>query len=284
MKKIPKKYAYISTAIGFFLILSALAYLFLESSKNSLVPYEAFKEKAEQEAVFQTIGTNIELHQVIYGVGKKQYRYKLKTDCPNWPYEDRYVSEKPLAMDEKQAAVETQAASVRIIWDGELLAQGQHFSVPLLGLLSDDKSFEEFKETLLKNAYAQYKQWGKSTNWASPFLLPLFLCTMAGIFILLWIWRGKTYGKKDVHAGRKEKPGKISFISHYQPENGAVLVVAAPLEQKQAVMECMEQARKDYSGKGRFTDVLEEAFYNETLPAVVVGEVLPLELGISGMG
>lgn len=145
---------------------------------------ETFKEQATIEEQTAVIGTNIVLHQIIHGQTGTTYRYKLETDCPHWTYEDRYVSKTLLPFDLDHAAVETEAVELTVRWSGTVLATGQHFSVPLLGLESDDIPYETFKDQMLEAAYDQLNspsQTSESRNifvaaGTSVFLFGLFAC------------------------------------------------------------------------------------------------------------
>ena len=117
------------------------------------VSYDDFVRTCECDVSDATIGTNIKLHQTIHGVDTTKYRYKLKTDCPHWKYEDRYMSNEALPFTEKSAAVETEAKELKISYDREVLVTAQHFYVPLLNLYDEDITFEEFKEKQIDLAY-----------------------------------------------------------------------------------------------------------------------------------
>lgn len=154
-KKKPITIPYIIT------ICIALLFLFVlfatrPETKPTPVTEDVFKQKMNQKETTADIGTNITLHQEIHGENGITYRYKLKTDCPYWQYEDRYVSEKPLDWISKNAAVETKAYAFNLTYDGVSYAQGQFFEVPLLNLTQDDKTKEEYVAELTRSAYQEY--------------------------------------------------------------------------------------------------------------------------------
>lgn len=145
---------------------------------------EDFKKEAALTEETAVIGTNITLHQEIHGEGSVTYRYKLKTDCPHWTYEDRYVSTAPLTWVKDGAAVETEATSLKIEKNGETYAVGQYFYVPLLNLSMDDLTMEQYKEQLWAAAYQTYTESGWFSA-ADPKLITIFIVGIVGILIML---------------------------------------------------------------------------------------------------
>lgn len=158
MKKPKKQSIFIPYIIVICIGLLFLFVLFVTRPETKPVPVteEVFTQKMNRKETTADIGTNITLHQEIHGENGITYRYKLKTDCPYWQYEDRYVSEKPLDWISKNAAVETNAYAFNITYNGISYAQGQFFEVPLLQLTQDDKTKEEYIEDLTTNAYQEY--------------------------------------------------------------------------------------------------------------------------------
>lgn len=158
MKKPKKQSIFIPYIIVICIGLLFLFVLFVTRPETKPVPVteEVFTQKMDRKETTADIGTNITLHQEIHGENGITYRYKLKTDCPYWQYEDRYVSEKPLDWISKNAAVETKAYAFNLTYDGVSYAQGQFFEVPLLNLTQDDKTKEEYVEGLTKSAYQEY--------------------------------------------------------------------------------------------------------------------------------
>lgn len=146
----------IGSLFGLFFLSILVLCLFINEQRIKPVSKDVFYQEAEviQEEV--TIGTNISLHQEIHGAKGITYRYKLKTDCPYWKYEDRYLTNDPLDWVNKTAAVETNATAITISYQGTTYAQGQFFEVPLLQLTMDDKRKAEYIEELQAEAYTAY--------------------------------------------------------------------------------------------------------------------------------
>lgn len=280
-------------------IIAMIISIAISQSRNvQEMEYGTFVNGADQVGEFKTIGTNIRLHQVIYGNDGVQYRYKLESDCPDWAYEDRYLSKEPLELGDGPAAVETQASSLRIFLDGELLAQGQHFYVPLLKLYSNDEDYAAFKERLLKEAYSQYRDMSmardglRKKRWSVAFAIGLFLLMAA---FLSWKIEARNRGRhaKSIlpegicgDEGLSHLAG-ITFLAHYIPEEGSLLVVAASKEDKDEVLEAVGNVLWGLPKKPDMEYVtmeLFEIFYNRGLDACVVGEIFLEDLGITDAG
>ena len=148
---------------------------------SNALTYEKFVNKATVDTNEATIGTNIFLHQKIYGVDHINYRYKLETDCPHWKYEDRYMSDTELPYIEDEAAVETEAKEITISLDDETLLVAQHFYVPVLDLYDEDISFEEWEDKQMHIAYDTYIENSKSNFRLMGLAVPLFL----DIFVMI---------------------------------------------------------------------------------------------------
>lgn len=151
--------------------ISVFGVIYNMAKKSDTIPYELFKQQAVTKMEEAVIGTNITLHQEIYGTDGVKYRYKLKTDCPHWDYEDRYVSDTPISWIGEYSAVETEATSIEIKFDGNAYALGQYFTVPMLGLSKEDLTLDEFKERLMKTAYQQYEMDGNVDKTIMPFIV-----------------------------------------------------------------------------------------------------------------
>lgn len=270
-------------------ILALVLGLFLWEGKNDkALPYEEFKEQAAVMTKFQTLGTNITLHQVIYGTEGTQYRYKLKSDCPEWDYEDRYVSGARLDITGKNAAVETQASSISIMLGDLMLARGQHFYVPLLKLYSEDETYAEFRDKLLKIAYAQYADMKTQEHSKAKFLsLMAFAMTWPILYALGWLMLA-VWGRRPDSPNNKALQEKTSNEEENQVsllkcvlDDGDFVIVAMHADQKANICACIERVKESNPADAHFIPALEEAFYDEMLPAVVVGQVALSELGIS---
>ena len=156
-------------AAGYFLI-----------GREDVLTKKEFKDQIEVKETKAMIGTNITLHQEIHGSNGTTYRYKLKTDCPHWNYEDRYECAYPLPYVYDKSAVETEAVRITVKLNGTTLAEGQHFSVPVLNLTSEDKSLDEVKTSVIGTAYTQYQQ---SETEAS--LKKMHIVVLGGLFLLV---------------------------------------------------------------------------------------------------
>lgn len=181
---------------------------YLAGKGTDILTEEEFKKKADIEETEAVIGTNIALHQEIYGKNGTTYRYKLKTDCPHWKYEDRYECAYPLPYVREHAAVETKATRITVRMDGAVLAEGQYFSVPVLGLTSDDKTLEEAKSSLMGTAYAQYEQEQKEQAQKKTYLI--WIVGFSGI-CLIWILLSGSKVLKDKKIEEDTKP----LLPHY---------------------------------------------------------------------
>ncbi len=185
-----------------FLILCPLVVLFLFQTVpvGAVLSEKNFREQAIWEEETAKIGTNITLHQVIYGTDTTTWRYKLKTDCPHWDYEDRYVSDHPLFSDMEHAAVETEATEGRVRLGDRLLSTGQHFEVPSLGLLSNRETKEEWKDRLFTEGYQALLE----TNTASKKNSLAGIAMMAFVLVGLVLCLIRRFGgkKKPKKAGK----------------------------------------------------------------------------------
>lgn len=175
---------------------------------ESVLNFDTFKEQADVEEIHGQVGTNIRLHQEIHGERGITYRYKLETDCPTWKYEDRYESSKILDWVGKNSAVETEACSLSVSFQGKSLAAGQHFYVPLLGLNQDDIPYTEYKEQMLEQAYSQYKQ-GQTdadtepTSWIKILIIGCCIILLIPGMSKVWnIVARKKGNRKDKEMGK----------------------------------------------------------------------------------
>lgn len=158
---------------------------FLNKQQTDLVSKEVFDQETEVTEEEAMIGTNITLHQEIHGTEGITYRYKLKTDCPYWKYEDRYRTDKPLTWINKNAAVETKATAITISYQGTTYAQGQFFEVPLLQLTMDDQSKAEYIQKLQAEAYTAYKT--EQSNTGNHLTVETGILILASVLLFLVI-------------------------------------------------------------------------------------------------
>lgn len=142
---------------GLFLLGITTVYFFLNDHSVESISKVDFNQDTKVTEEETIIGTNITLYQEIHGTQGITYRYQLKTDCPYWKYEDRYVTDKPLSWVGKHAAVETKATAITVSYHDTIYAQGQFFEIPLLQLSKEDKSKAGYIRDLQAEAYASYK-------------------------------------------------------------------------------------------------------------------------------
>lgn len=151
-------------------------------------PYGEFKETVIVDEIRGRVGANITLQQEIHDEGAVTYRYKLKTDCPTWEYEDRYETTKRLEWVGEKSAVMAEAYRVTILQDGNVLANGQYFYVPLLKLQQDDMTYGRYKEQLLKQAYRQQEE-QQDFLWGSMNMFSVVVGIFAVVVAFMVIWR-----------------------------------------------------------------------------------------------
>lgn len=180
-----KKQSALIIVLSFILIMQVVcgAMALVIAMTNKSMTYDEFVSTATIDTKEATIGTNIFLHQKIYGVDHTNYRYKLQTDCPHWKYDDRYMSEgEPLPYTEKEAAVETEAKELSITLNGDTLLISQHFYVPVLDLYDEDVTFEDWEKQQIQTAYdtvcANYNERNEHRN-------VLLICFGMGIVTML---------------------------------------------------------------------------------------------------
>ncbi len=171
-------FAFIGTFIG------CIGLLCLQLDTKGHLTYKQFEQAVKVKEKKAVIGTNITLHQKIYGTDKTTYRYKLKTDCHYWKYEDRYLSETPLPMTESYAAVETNAYALTLSYQNVTLATGQFFEVPILELTDNDITYEEFKNNLLHTAYSKYRKNRDKGISISPMQYVIFILLATGLICI----------------------------------------------------------------------------------------------------
>lgn len=103
------------------------------------------------------VGANIWLKQAVHGTDGVKYRYVIETDCPSWDFETRYMTDKPIDWVDETSAVEVIIYDVRVYYEGTVYANGQYFTIPILdGLSSEDITYKEWQQNLVKQAYQAY--------------------------------------------------------------------------------------------------------------------------------
>lgn len=209
---------------------------FLESicGQESTISKAAFAKQIDIKTSEAVIGTNIRKHQEIYGDGKIIHRYKLKTDCPHWKYEDRYETEYalPYAIGD-YAAVETEAVEITVSLNGTLLSEGQHFTVPSLGLVSDNISIEEYEKQLTADAYEQYIQ---NIHFENQVKRQTVYIVFAGMVVIVL---GICY-----ILYRRSNPKKVPVILKYEVDSGDGVFTCQVTEEDGPKMEKLLQANK----------------------------------------
>lgn len=151
MKKVVKYILFSFTALWFIL----LAALVICQRDKNIMSYNKFMEKVEVSQKDDKVGAKVQLKEIINGTGGVKYRYIVKTDCPKWDFETRYMADEPIAWaDKEQSAAEVLIHTVQVRYDGTLYASGTYYKVPILGnLTSVGMPFNEWKENLIKQAY-----------------------------------------------------------------------------------------------------------------------------------
>ena len=129
------------------------------------------------------VGANIWLKQAIHGTDGIKYRYVVKTDCPSWDFETRYMTDEPISWIDETSAVEVIIYDARVYYEGTVYGSGQYFTVPILGDLSSESiPYEEWQQNLVKQAYQAYvtdKNGGRMWTLIGVVLIPF-------IPVLLW--------------------------------------------------------------------------------------------------
>lgn len=134
------------------------------------------------------VGAMISLKEAIHGTNGITYRYKIKTDCDKWDFETTYMTGVPLNwVDNKTSAVEVLTYDTQIRYDNTVYASGTYYSIPLLdNITSEDMTFEEWQENIMKQAYQTYvsePQKSLYTHVLGWFILLLPLCVVAWLII-----------------------------------------------------------------------------------------------------
>lgn len=123
----------------------------------SIVSEDVFAQNASVNCKEDWVGANIWLKQAIHGTNDIKYRYIVKTDCPSWDYETRYMTTEPIEWIDETSAVEVLIYDTTVWYDGTAYANGQYFLIPILdNLASEPVSIDEWKEQLVKQAYQTY--------------------------------------------------------------------------------------------------------------------------------
>ena len=116
-----------------------------------------FMQDASVSITDDWVGANIWLKQAVHGTDGIKYRYVVKTDCPSWDFETRYMTDKPIEWIDETSAVEVIIHDARVYYEGTVYASGQYFVIPILdNLASESITYEEWQQNLVKQAYQAY--------------------------------------------------------------------------------------------------------------------------------
>lgn len=146
-----------------------------------------FNTYAEVTVNNDKVGAGVRLKEVIHGLDGLTYRYIVKTDCPSWDYETRYVSNKPLEWADEYASAEVIIYDEQIRYNGTVYASGQYYTIPILGgISSETKSIEEWENSLMIQAYQTYvSAYEKNKSVRSTLVFLLIVIPVAALFTLL---------------------------------------------------------------------------------------------------
>lgn len=177
------------------LVLLLLSGTGMADSKGA-VSWEQFSKTAAVNVNEDKVGAKVALKEAIHGTSGITYRYILKTDCPNWDYEDRYVTRTPISWaTDDTAAVEVLVYDAQVRYEGTLYAHDTYYMVPLFGnLSSEDVPLENWKESLVKQAYMAYAS-DTGGSMLKVYMIPVFVVTTA--FILFGFIRHRSKKKKE---------------------------------------------------------------------------------------
>lgn len=182
MKK--RKFQFIPILLGIFTGLSCLyAVVVYTNTMNRIVDQDRFRANAEVTVKEDWVGANVRLKQAIHGTDGIYYRYIVKTDCPSWDFETRYMSDKPISWANSDTdAVQVLIYDTQVRYHGTVYAGGQYYTIPLLDdLSSEDVPLEVWKENLVTQAYQTYLAEAKDT-------VRIFYAPAALILLSAGIW------------------------------------------------------------------------------------------------
>lgn len=145
---------------------------------------EIVEQQMELDMKEESTGALVWLKQSIHGPSGTTYRYVVETDCPQWDYEDRYVANEPLdwAVD-STSAVEVIVYDARVRIDGTVYADGQYYTVPMLGLSSEDMPLDQWKDLLADRAYQAY-----ASRMSRPIVKKSLMSVFGAVTVLLVIY------------------------------------------------------------------------------------------------
>lgn len=147
------------------IIMGIFCFIWLAALVLYILPASAIDERDSDEVMSEMtiiqnedkVGANISLKQAIHGTDGIHYRYIIKTDCPKWDFETRYMTDTPIEWVDGTSAVEVVIYDTQIRYNGTLYASGQYYTVPVLGNISSETiSLDEWEQNLVKQAYQTY--------------------------------------------------------------------------------------------------------------------------------
>lgn len=176
------------------LVLFALTSIEEYQAKDS-VSWEDFSGTAAIAVEEDRVGAKVTLKEAIHGTSGITYRYILKTDCPNWDYEDRHVTRTPISWaTDDTAAVEVLVYDAQVRYEGTLYAHGTYYLVPLFdNLSSEGVPLEDWKESLVKQAYMAYAS-DTGSSMSKVYAVPVFGIPIA---FILFAFIGRRPKKKE---------------------------------------------------------------------------------------
>lgn len=173
------------TWIAVIVILAELFIIYLLITANNTqagitpdITLNEFKEHAVVNQEEDWVGAKVSLKEAVHGLNGIKYRYIVKTDCPSWDFETRYMSDKPLDWVDESSSAEVIIYDTQVRYNGTVYASGTYYTVPILGgISSEDISLEAWEENLLNKAYQTYV----STANTSNNIQNLLICLLVGI-------------------------------------------------------------------------------------------------------
>ena len=165
-----------------------------KKSKN-LINADVFASNADIIQKQDKVGANIWLKQTIHGENGINYRYVIETDCPSWDFQTRYMTKEPIAWIDETSAVEVIIYDTQVRYNGTVYANGQYYTIPLLGGISSETiSIEEWQTNLIKQAYQSYVADMKGDHRVLDILI--FLVIIMLIVHLIWLMNIKFQKQK----------------------------------------------------------------------------------------
>ncbi len=158
--------------------------------------YSMFLSKAEVIQNDAKVGADIWLKQAIHGLEGIKYRYVIKTDCPEWDFETRYMTDAPISWVDETSAAEVIICDMQVRYEGAVYGNGQYYTVPILGGISSESiPFEDWKDNLIKQAYQTYVQDEPSESLTVLFIFMVSAGYLIGFPIAMFV--KKFFGLKN---------------------------------------------------------------------------------------